>query len=119
MEGSNHKGTKETVICFAYDKDLEEMYAFYCARYKDMRFEEFMKLGYEEFSMKLRSLPENEPLHTIIKSRTINIGKIKDKEERKYWRELRKINAIPDIYKSNEEIDRDLKASLKNVGGLM
>lgn len=78
-----------------------------------------MKLGYEEFSMKLASIPETEPLYTIIKSRTIDIGKIKDKEERKYWRELKRLNAIPDIYKSNEELDRGLKASLKSVGGLM
>ena len=119
-ESSNHyHKTSDTIVCFAYDKDLQQMYSFYCARYKDMRFEEFMKLGYEEFSMKLASIPETEPLYTIIKSRTIDIGKIKDKEERKYWRELKKLNAIPDIYKSNEELDRDLRASLKKVGGLM
>ena len=118
-EVSNHKGSSDTIVCFAYDKDLHQMYSFYCARYKDMRFEEFMMLGYEEFSMKLSSIPETEPLYNIIKSRTIDIGKIKDKDERKYWRELEKLNAIPDIYKSNEELDRDLRASLKNVGGLM
>ena len=95
------------------------MYDFYCARYKDIDFEDFMKLGYEQFNIKLRSIPESEPLHTIIKSRTINIGKIKDKEERKYWRELKRANAIPDIYKSNEEIDREIKQALKNNGGLM
>ena len=95
------------------------MYAFYCARYRDVTFEEFLKLGFEEFSMKLSSLPESEPLYTIIKSRTINIGKIKDKEERKYWRELKKLNAIPDIYKSNDELDKQLRDNLKNVGGLM
>jgi hypothetical protein len=77
-----------------------------------------MKLGMEYFNIKLRSIPESEPLHTIIKSRTININKIKDKEERKYWRELKRANAIPDIYKSNEEITKELKSSMKNVGGL-
>ena len=69
-----------------------------------MSLEEFLKLGYEEFSIKLRSIPESEPLHTIIKSRTIDLSKIKDKEERKYWRELKRINAIPDEYKSVEEL---------------
>lgn len=95
------------------------MYDFYCARYKNISYEEFMKLGYEEFSIKLRSIPESEPLHTIIKSRTINIGKIKDKEERKYWRELKRTNAIPDIYKSNEELDKQLKENMKSVGGFI
>lgn len=108
------------IICFAYPEDLEQMYAFYCARYENISYEEFLKLGYEEFSMKLNSIPESEPLYKIIKSRTININKIKDKEERKYWRELKKINKIPDIYKSNEELDNEMKSALKNnkMGGI-
>ena len=64
--------------------------------------------------MKINSIPENEPLHKIIRSRTIELGKIKDKEERKYWREMKRINAIPDIYLSNEEIMQELK---EEIGG--
>jgi len=79
-----------------------------------------MNMGYEEFSKKLKSIPESEPLFTIIKSRSINISKIKDKEERKYWRELKRINAIPDIYISNEELDQRLRDNLRsNVGGII
>lgn len=108
------------VICFAYPEDLEQMYAFYCARYDNISYEEFLKLGYEEFSMKLNSIPESEPLYKIIKSRTINVNKIKDKEERKYWRELQRINKIPDIYKSNEEMNAEMRSALKNsnIGGI-
>ena len=85
-----------------------------------MRYEDFLNLGYEEFSIKLESIPESEPLYTIIKSRSINLAKIKDKEERKYWRELKRINAIPDIYISNEELDQRLKDNLRsNVGGII
>lgn len=78
-----------------------------------------MRLGYEQFNKKLKSIPESEPLYKIIKSRTIDLRKIKDKEERKYWRELKKINAIPDIYKSNEEIEEELKGMIRNNGGLL
>ena len=98
---------------------MGDIYAFYCSRYGNIKYEELMEMGYEEFKMKINSIPESEPLYKIIKSRSIDPNKIKDKEERKYWRELKKLNAIPDIYKSNEELDRDLKASFKNVGGLM
>ena len=59
--------------------------------------------------MKLNSIPENEPLYKIIQSRTIDIAKIKDKEEKKYWREQKRINKIPEIYLSNREIEEDLK----------
>lgn len=107
------------VICYGYPSDLEQMYAFYCARYDNIKFNEFLKLGIEEFSMKLNSIPKDEPLYEIIKSRTINLGKIKDKEERKYWRDLKKINKIPDIYKSNEEIEQEIKKELKNYEGVI
>lgn len=114
----HHKNNK-MVICFAYREDLEQMYSFYCARYENISFEDFMKLGYKEFMMKLNSLPKTEPFYGIVKSRTINLSKIKDKEERRYWRELSQINAIPSIYKSNEELDIELKYNIKNnrIGG--
>ena len=68
--------------------------------------------------MKLNSIPESEPLYKIIQSRTKKIAKIKDKDERKYWREQKRINKIPDIYLSNREIEESLKESMKNVGGI-
>jgi hypothetical protein len=68
--------------------------------------------------MKLDSIPESEPIFNIIKSRGINIGTIKDKEERKYWRKQKKINKIPDIYLSNEELDMNMKEMFKKVGGI-
>lgn len=98
----------------AYESDLAQAYAFYCARYENITFEEFLKLGYREFSMKLSSIPEDEPLFKIIKSRIIDLGQIKDKDERKYWRDLKRINAIPDIYKSSSELDIELKSKLRN-----
>ena len=69
---------------------------------------------------KLSSIPKSEPLYDIIKSRTINLTQIKDKEERKYWRELKKINRIPEIFIPTDEIYSQLKGRLKEtnkVGG--
>lgn len=67
-----------------------------------------MDIGITEFQRKF-SLPETEPLYKIIKSRTINLGKIKDKNEKKYWQELKRINRIPDEYLSTQELMLDLK----------
>lgn len=71
-----------------------------------------MNMGFNEFKIKLNSLPESEPLFKIIKSRSINIMEIKDKEERRYWRSLKKINAIPQLYLSTEELDSNLKSEM-------
>ena len=76
-----------------------------------------MKLGITEVRRKMKSIPENEPLFTIIKSRTINTAKIKDKNERKYWEEMKRINRIPDIYISNQELEIDLKKKLGERNG--
>lgn len=81
-----------------------------------MTYAEFLKMGYEEFGKKLGSIPESEPLFTIIKARLIKLGKIKDKGERKYWEEQKRLNKIPDIYLTNHEINRELQNKIKNGG---
>lgn len=65
-------------------------------------------MGITDFSKKFASIPENEPLFTIIKSRTIDTSKIKDKEEKKYWGNLKRLNRIPSEYLSIGEIMLDL-----------
>lgn len=94
--------SKGVQFSFAYWKDLDEAYAFYCARYENISFEDFLKLPISEFNRKLASIPETEPLYKIMQSRAINLNKIKDKEERKYWQELKRINKIPYAIYSND-----------------
>ena len=96
--------------------DINDIYAFYCSRYNDIKYKDFLNLGYEEFSIKLNSIPESEPLYKIFKSRAKNINTIKDKEEKKYWRELKRVNKIPDIYLPIQEIKQSIKESLKERG---
>ena len=108
MGATQKKKINKTYFCFAYQKDLDQVYSFYCARYKDLTYKEFLNLGLSDFMRKFNSIPESEPLYTIIKSRTIDTNKIKDKEEKKYWNKLKKINAIPSEYVSTKEIMLDL-----------
>lgn len=65
--------------------------------------------------MKIASIPENEPLYEIVKSRVINPRTIKNKEERKHWQNLKEANKIPDIYIPNQELDMNLN---KKLGGI-
>lgn len=93
---------------------MDHLYAFYCARYRDIEYNEFIHLGLTEVIRKMNSIPESEPLFKIIKSRTINIAKVKDKEERKYWQEQKKINQIPALYLPPQELDDILKENMRN-----
>lgn len=106
------------LICLPYD--LKQIYPFYVRNYGNITFDNLLTLGYEDFVMKLNSIPKDEPLYEIIKSRAINLEQIKDKEERKYWRELKQANKIPDIYLSTETIRNELKNELskgRNLNG--
>ena len=79
-----------------------------------MTFNDFLHMGIKEFNRKLSSIPESEPLFKIIKSRTIKVSSIKNKEERKYWQRLKRANKIPQLYLSIEEIDQLLKEEISN-----
>lgn len=105
-------------FCFAYYKDIEEAYAFYCARYENISFDQFLNLGLEDFKIKLASIPESEPLYKIMQSRVINTSGIKDKEQKKYWQRMKNENRIPDIYLPNEYINRRVKAQIKEGGNI-
>lgn len=72
-----------------------------------------MALPLSDFMRKFKSMPESEPLHTIIKSRSIDTSKIKDKDEKKYWNKLKKLNEIPPEYLSVQEILDDLSKTVK------
>lgn len=78
-----------------------------------MTMKEFKELPLSDFIRKFKSIPENEPLFTIIKARTIDTSKIKDKQEKKYWNELKRINKIPSEYLSVDEILNDLSKFAK------
>lgn len=105
------------VICLPYD--LLNIYAFFCSRYGNISYQELLNMGYEEFSAKINSIPKSEPLYDIIKSRVIKLESIKDKEERKYWRDLKNANRIPDIYKSNDMVLNEMKTKLNGNRGLL
>ena len=102
------------VMCIPYD--IDNIYSFFCARYGNITYKDLMDMGYEEFTAKLNSIPEDEPLYKIFKARTIDIKTIKEKSEQKYWQELKQVNRIPDIYKSNNEIHNELNNIVKNGG---
>lgn len=117
-EIEKEKQSKGIQFCFAYYRDLEEAYAFYCARYENIPYDIFLNLGLEEFKMKLASIPETEPLYKTMQSRVINIGSIKDKQERKYWNKMKSENRIPDIYLPKDYIDNRIKNQIKEGGNL-
>ena len=115
-EKENNDKPQRTIICLAYPSDFNELYSFWCARYENISIEEFLNIGITEFNIKISSIPENEPLFRLIRSLTVKLSKIKNKEERKYWAELKRMNKIPQIYLSSRELDGILKQEVRESG---
>ena len=111
----DHSGSS-MILCIPFD--INNIYAFFCARYGSMTYNDLMNMGYEEFIAKINSIPKSEPLFDILKSRSIDLSKIKDKEEKKYWQDLKEVNRIPDIYKTNQEIKKEIINITRHNGGI-
>lgn len=94
----------------------KHIYGFFAARYHVKSFEELLNMGYEDFEMKMTSIPESEPIFNVIKSRAIKLEKIKDKDERRYWREMKDANKIPAIYLPTKELNAEVENKVKNGG---
>jgi len=77
-----------------------------------------MNKGLFEMKKKMSSIPKSEPLYDIIKSRTINPNTIKNKDERKYWQDMKRVNEIPQVYLPIKEVDRRLHEFIKQKKGL-
>lgn len=105
-----------TQFCFAYYKDIEMAYSFWCSRYENISFKDFMNIGLNEFNIKIANIPEGEPLYKVMQARGINTGTIKDKEERKYWEKMKRENKIPDVYLPEKKTDLDLINKIKKIG---
>ena len=105
-----------TQFCFAYYKDIEMAYSFWCSRYENISFKDFMNTGLNEFNIKIANIPEGEPLYKVMQARGINTGTIKDKEERKYWEKMKRENKIPDVYLPEKKTDLDLINKIKKIG---
>ena len=112
-EKGKKKSKNETIICLPYD--LPQIYPFFRARYHIGSYNELLQMGAEDFGMCMGSIPEDEPIYNTIKSRVINIGKIKDKHERRYWEEQKRLNRIPDQYLAKKEIDSKIKKKIKII----
>lgn len=115
VEKEKH-GSSATQFCFAYYKDIEMAYSFWCSRYENISFKDFMNIGLNEFNIKIANIPEGEPLYKVMQARGINTGTIKDKDERKYWEKMKRENKIPDVYLPEKKTDLDIINKIKKIG---
>lgn len=102
---SNKKEEKEIKQIYSYEFDNELIYDAYIDQYK-INLQRIPYLHWWEFRTMFEGLKEDNKIVQIMGYRAMDISKIKDKEEKKYYKQLQKQYALPDM-RTTEQKEAD------------
>ena len=89
---------------YSYEFDAEYIYSAFMEEYKIDLNKQY--LHWWKFKALFRSLNEDVLFSKIMKYRTTDLNKIKDKETKKFYKKMKKIYALPDM-RTEEEKEND------------
>lgn len=111
--GEKTKGRKgKAVYDFAFDSEL--IYAAFWQQYRINL--NAVKLHWWEFKALFAGLTTETRFVTVMGYRQIDLNTIKDKKERKFYRDMKRIYKLPDK-RSEEEKEADFNAELSGLFG--
>lgn len=95
---------------FSYEYDAEYIYSAFLEQY-GINLQQIEYLHWWEFKALFNALSEKTKFMKIIEYRTVNISKIKDKERKKFYKEMKELYALPDM-RTEEEKESDFADAL-------
>ena len=104
------KENTDKKIIFSYEYDAEYIYSAFLEQY-NINLQQIEYLHWWEFKALFNSLSEKTKFMKIVEYRTVNLAKIKDKDKKKFYKEMKKIYALPDM-RSEEEKESDFADAL-------
>ena len=107
---SGKKGNSEKIL--DYEEDAKYIYAAFLSQYR-IDLQDIEYLHWWKFKALLDSLGENNKLLEIMKYRSIDISKIEDKEQRRFYKDMKKIYSLNKHNKEDEQIINDWNKLLK------
>ena len=112
------KGSKKNKKLYDWDFDQGYIYSAFLTQYR-MDLQEVSYLHWWKFRLLFMGLDEDNKISKIIGYRDMDTSKIKDKEEKKRYEQLKKTFAIPEKI-SKEEIEKinNLEKALINGGDI-
>lgn len=106
IDGGNQKRL------YDYEHDAEAIYASFMQYYKiDLTTAD---LHWWQFKALFSSLGEGTKMFEIMQCRSVNLKKIKDKEQRRYYAKMKKLYALPDN-RSQEEKEQAIADALFSI----
>lgn len=115
-KGTGKGRSSANIYSFEYDDDY--IYAAFLDQYgidlQDIRY-----LHWWKFKAMFKALKEDNEIVKIMRYRAMDLSKIKDKEERAYYKNMKELYKIPtNISKNEQEKFKEINKLLQNGGNL-
>ena len=107
----NSNSIRHRAFDFEYDSNL--LYAAFLAQY-GIDLEQIEYLHWWKFKALFDGLNDQHKLSEVIKCRRTDLAKVKNKEQRKYIRQMQSAYRIPD-YRSDEDRDADFTGVISSI----
>ena len=112
IELSKGKGKgKSDIQIYSFEHDDDYIYAAFIDQY-GIDLQDIDQLHWWKFKAMFKSLKENNEIVKIMKYRSMDLSKIKDKEEKAYYKKMQNLYKIPVSKNEQEKLDEIEKALL-------
>ena len=111
-EESNSKPTGKNKRIFDYEQDSQYIYSAFLSQY-NIDLQDIDYLHWWKFKALFESLNEDNEIVKIMQYRSMDLSKIKDKEQKKFYKKMQK------IYKLKEKMNEEDKKALDEVKKLL
>lgn len=106
MELFKGKGKgKSDIQIYSFEHDDDYIYAAFMDQYR-IDLQDIEYLHWWKFKAMFKSLREDNEIVKIMGYRSIDLSKVKDKEEKSYYRKMKELHKIPVSQSEKEKIDK-------------
>ncbi|HSH35519.1 bacteriophage Gp15 family protein [Schnuerera sp.] len=114
IEAVEGKGEGKTPsMIYSFEHDAEYIYAAFLSQY-GIDLQDIEHLHWWKFKAMFRSLKDDNKISEIIRYRAIKITNDMSKEEKKFYREMKKIYGLPDN-RTEEEKEKDFADTIASI----
>lgn len=113
---NTRKGNNKSTQIYSYDYDDDYIYSAYLDQY-GIDLQDIEYLHWWKFKAMFKALKEDNMIVKIMGYRSMDISKIKDKEQKEYYTKMKKLYEIPKLKNEIEKIN-DIEEALLSGGDL-
>lgn len=115
LEKGNGKGKRDTQI-YSFEYDDDYIYSAFLDQYR-IDLQDIDNLHWWKFKAMFKSLKEDNEIVKIMGYRSMDLSKIKDKEQKAYYKKMQELYKIP-ISKDEENKLKEIERTLLNGGDI-